>query len=381
MRLLKNLFLFCSLGLSGILHSQEKYPTSDLTDFDISGVKLGMSVAETISALKTRFNVDDNEIEVMRYDPSTVYKVRYKQDDIDLAVTFSTFVSLDELVSSHVSKIIFRSNDSRNSIIDEATHKIGKPSFEEKAGTGTNYFWCTKLKFSGNNASCNQIRATLSIEGESVKLHTVMLLELPQVRERAFNSEPATEPYLPEKLYSHPANQRQSPSESTDSVAGSEACPGLWGNFVDWYSRAHILDKDLTDEDIDWFNSAGFVSSYRYAFAPKAERPAPDIFYHLNIAPALSIRAIAEAAIVCDSDKKHPYPTRFIILRYLDKNGALGQLYLRKGGKHKYSVHFSTKTDNNYMQHAVSNNFFKPVPENFQSQVAAAKAKLLSGRQ
>lgn len=366
------------LGNTTVSVAHNTGPVYDVKAFEIAGIKLGMAAAEVIITLNRQYAASENELNIVKHD-GRVLGIKYKQKDFAFHSSFTRIGGADGADIDVASRLIFYSpNGDPEKILRESKETFGEPSIVSAFQSKNTFFWCTAKSTKYEKTYCDKDKAVLVLDdGRRLKLETSEFTRLSLVHEdkRRLANKIPVEPFDPKKLYSHPENQRALPGESTQSVSGAENCPVLWSNFLDWYSRVQVLGDDIKEGDEEWFKENGYQTSF--LINPSSGDSRYQEFYQLHIKPAHDIDEILEMAVVCDGDKDHPYPTRFVVAQYIDASGELGKFMLKptKRGDH-FAVSFFASSDDPFIEHAIKFNFFAPMPENFEALITQTSEKL-----
>lgn len=126
-------------------------PLKDVNNFDISGVKLGMTWDEARTAIKENLKITDNEIKVSGSarllvsgkEVPNVFSVKKGDDTIE--VRFMPNALHDKPDELAVESVKYETS-ARNwdTYLDAAIQKYGKPEFGGESAAGKTFAWCNR---------------------------------------------------------------------------------------------------------------------------------------------------------------------------------------------------------------------------------------------
>ena len=344
-------------------------PMHDVKEFEISGVKLGMDATDTVNNL-IRFYDTSRESIGFSGRPEAPIVISFKNDRQSFTARFNKFTAGKGQKQYIVQTIRLHQTKQDESMVPAAIEKYGQASHTHSALEKTTYRWCTEKSTENRRKVCDEDSASLSLyDNQTLTLATgeYRKLEMQQERQAIVDFEVPFESFDRNKLYSPIENQRPLPTNKTQSLSGEQNCPEVWKKFLDYYGRAVVAGNAVEDETQTWVAANGLLTwgGFRQFKDPWTNEE----FFSIFIKPVLEIEQLLEVAVVCDKVKDHPNPTRFVAAQYLNKAGELGRLMLRDHRSGNYGVVFGVRKDNVNFSHAINYNFFKPLPNDFSSQL------------
>lgn len=147
------------LSLLGQALFAKDYPSYQPENFELSGLKLGMTVEETQKALQEHFpnskihELNDSHPENRKIKIPTHWSV--KGENQKVVVYFQPNYlngKGDEIVISEIMFAIPRTDENRNLLEDSAINKYGHPTIGKK---GTLMRWCAEIRKVGFGENCD----------------------------------------------------------------------------------------------------------------------------------------------------------------------------------------------------------------------------------
>ena len=127
-------------------------PLKDVNNFDISGVKLGMTWDEARTAIKEDLNITDNEIKVSGFTTKLLVSGKevpnafsVKKGDDTIEVRFMPNALHDKPDELAVESVKYETS-ARNwgPYLEAAIQKYGKPEFGGESAAGKTFAWCNR---------------------------------------------------------------------------------------------------------------------------------------------------------------------------------------------------------------------------------------------
>lgn len=166
-----------SLTASFSVHAQTTY---DVNQFEVSGVKLGMSVEQAVEGLVKHYGIKRGKIALTnRPKPLQITgaenvprELRYKPEDIDVFIFFEPSLAVKDTHQSVVSSVSVESkNQTPESIVQAAVKQYGPYTFIRNADDdpeNRKYLWCNGLDSRRKN-SCDRSSLIL-VEDRTLKI-------------------------------------------------------------------------------------------------------------------------------------------------------------------------------------------------------------------
>lgn len=136
---MKKHLLVAALTLSPAFAASDT-PTYDVAQFDISGMKLGMSEDEIKAALHTSLEISDNDI--TRDTGKKDKEIQWQKDNHKIKVHFipdAWHGKTDNLIADEIQYTLPYTDANRTMLEEAATQKYGKPT--QEGGLGS--YWCS----------------------------------------------------------------------------------------------------------------------------------------------------------------------------------------------------------------------------------------------
>jgi len=131
-------------------------PLHEVKNYEIAGIRTGMEVSEAIRNLKKFYSIDDESVELLRYQgteentgiENPIYLISYTTSEFELTVDIIPLISTDNESSLVVRSITLRmpsSADNKASLLASSIEKYGEPSAVSKfLSNNWSYYWCSE---------------------------------------------------------------------------------------------------------------------------------------------------------------------------------------------------------------------------------------------
>lgn len=168
---------FCAISIAAVANAAEVAKSVDASQFDVAGVRLGMTRDEAIRAVMTTLQVDSKAIELDKFPPvnpvTKSKEPRYflvENELSELTVRFSPKIPADKDNPMVVAQVIYKmkwSPDNAQSMRDAALNKYGQPS---NGTVGSDLHWCLKPSKNMGEGCAEFVGPKIKYFGVSVEL-------------------------------------------------------------------------------------------------------------------------------------------------------------------------------------------------------------------
>lgn len=377
-------FILLMIVGSPMAHAQFEGPLYEVSDFDVYGVKLGMTVDETIVALRDNLGVKEKQIRINKRGSGAnriVSEVRYHRKGFGVEARFSRVLSENNEFVDIVEKIVNENvvdlqgnNVDYQVVLQQYIEKYGPATGSVKRGKREYYHWCTKLnEFDGEDCVPGVANVRLSDE-RVLRLATEVYTYQSEERKFDIGLQEQFKPFSEGNLLVNAQNQTaQAAASNREWVTGVEDCSELWSSFLNWQARVLTIGPSIDDAESNWIFP---IKAGRFTLdKPPLDR---NLFMKRQVQPVANIQEIVGVAIVC---LKHH--ENFVAAQYLNKQGELGSLLFTETdvrGMPKslhehgvwHSAQFVVEEDNREFKLALENRWFTKPPEDYAAQFSRA---------
>ena len=160
----------------------EKGTQYDVNEFDIAGVKLGMSWHQAMTALTTQLNIKETDLRLDQYPNEDIVLQQkipkyfvYEKDGIRVQVSFVAAIPVDQTNPLRANLIFYEANrtdENMQNMRSKSIEKYGIPTngIRDNDHVSTKYSWCRfdeSIKF---NTCSNAIGAKLELTAPKLSM-------------------------------------------------------------------------------------------------------------------------------------------------------------------------------------------------------------------
>lgn len=377
-------FIFLIIIGSTIANARFEGPLYEVSEFDIYGVKLGMTPEEVKVTLLDSLGVEEKRIKFLtrgtgenRYVASVSYRWKGFKVDARFSRVLTEDNKLIDIVEEVVNENVVDLHENKldhQVVLDKYVAQYGPATGTKQQGQRMYHYWCTKLnEFDGEDCVPDVANVILSDE-RVLRLSTEIYTYQSEERKFAIGLQEQFQPFSEDNLLIN--SQHQSPkADASDRewVNNVENCPELWTNFLNWQARVLEVGPSIDDAESNWIFPIKFGSF-------PLNKPPLDRNYYMQrqVLPVSNIQEIVGVAIVCVNFREY-----FLAAQYLSKQGELGTLLFTETdtrgmpkSMHEHGVwhsaEFVIEDDNRNFNFALENRWFTKPPEDYAAQFARA---------